>query len=440
MNTVGKAVVTILLGLAGIALPSLTSAVYFGTFLGLVAWWVYLRSLRLLLFSTLCVMMAIFSASHLLVLYLYQLPLAQKIVPPQDIYARLFGMTAVIQTNKAEPYSLGVHADVSWPVFTNPIVLLLLYYTLVALLHKWVHITEEQDTLVKCESPVENPENPPSFSKILFISGDTLELLTSTDEETYMPDERVHEPSVFLVSSSWDDLRVKEVGSLLGAPGAGYPNSYPPPLYEGVDISTSHGSEKVTERSEVEESWIRVSMNATETDPTPPGPSGLTVFGLFVMKHSYVSALIVMMVWSITYNSWLTFALLVWSCVIWMMRDRRRYAMMSAPFLALYGTMLLLLSFLSGLRLRREELYPGLPHAVLVDFDMAAYPAPCVHLGSKVFYTFSFWLLLRQQLKERREEQEFKESGESLDEVKTLPRMDSGLLYSICTVIPSRTA
>ncbi|KAJ8015813.1 hypothetical protein DPEC_G00000250 [Dallia pectoralis] len=88
MDTIGKVAVTILLGLAGIALPSLTSAVYFGTFLGLVSWWVYLRSLSLLLFSTLCVTMAIFSAGHLLVLYLYQLPLTQNIIPPEDIYAR----------------------------------------------------------------------------------------------------------------------------------------------------------------------------------------------------------------------------------------------------------------------------------------------------------------------------------------------------------------
>ncbi|XP_036842837.1 piezo-type mechanosensitive ion channel component 2 [Oncorhynchus mykiss] len=374
MNTAGKVVVTILLGLAGIALPSLTSAVYFGTFLGLVWWWVFLRSLSLLFFSTLCVMMAIFSAGHLLCLYLYQLPLAQQIVPPQDIYARLFGMTAFIRTNETEPYSLGLQADVSWPVFINPMVLLLLYYTMVALLHKWVYIPEEEDTLVKSESPVEIPEDPPSFSKILFISGDRLELLTSTDEETYMPDEEVQEGR--------------------------------------SEVSMSEGMSEVSMR----EGMSEVSMSEEEN-----GPSGLAVFGLFIMKHSYISALIIMMVWSITYNSWLTFALLVWSCVIWMMRDRRRYAMMSAPFLAVYGTLLLLLAFLSGLRLRRDELYPGLPHAMLVDFDMAIYPAPCIHLGGKVLYTFSFWLLFRQQQKEKQEEQDLKESDEYLEEVKVLP-------------------
>lgn len=72
----------------GITLPSLTSSVYFGAFLGLVWWWVFSRSIGLLLFSCLCVMMAIFSGGHLLALYLYQLPLTQQLVPPDDIYAR----------------------------------------------------------------------------------------------------------------------------------------------------------------------------------------------------------------------------------------------------------------------------------------------------------------------------------------------------------------
>ncbi|KAL7884440.1 hypothetical protein AOLI_G00072100 [Acnodon oligacanthus] len=111
MNTAGKVVVTILLGLAGIALPSLTSALYFGAFLSLVWCWVLGYSIDLLLFSTLCLMMTIFSGGHILILYLYQLPLFQQLVPPHDLYARLFGMTAFIHTNASEPYSLGLQAD-----------------------------------------------------------------------------------------------------------------------------------------------------------------------------------------------------------------------------------------------------------------------------------------------------------------------------------------
>lgn len=60
-----------------------------------------------------------------------------------SVCQRLFGMIGVIRTNSSERHSLGLHRDVCWPDFINPFVLLLLYYTLLALLHKWVHITDE---------------------------------------------------------------------------------------------------------------------------------------------------------------------------------------------------------------------------------------------------------------------------------------------------------
>ncbi|XP_041860580.1 piezo-type mechanosensitive ion channel component 2-like [Melanotaenia boesemani] len=177
MNTAGKVVVTLLLGLAGIIVPSLTSGVYFGVFLGLVWWWIFSRSISMLFFSSLSVMMAIFSGGHLLALYLYQLPLSQILVPPDDVYARVFGMTGVIRTSISHPHSLGLHPHVCWPDFINPLILLLLYYTLVALLHKWVHITEE-DTADgdKSETPLESPEAPPSFSRVIYITGDKQEV------------------------------------------------------------------------------------------------------------------------------------------------------------------------------------------------------------------------------------------------------------------------
>ncbi|XP_071331067.1 piezo-type mechanosensitive ion channel component 2 [Trachinotus anak] len=412
MNTAGKVVVTLMLGLAGITLPSLTSGVYLGVFLGLVWWWVFSCSISLLLFSSLCVMMAIFSGGHLLALYFYQLPLSQQLVPPEDVYARLFGMTGVIRTNTSDRHSLRLHPHVTWPDFINPLVLLLLYYTLVALLHKWVHIKEEVcDTVVgeEFESPVESSDVPPSFSRVIYISGDKQELLSSTDDDTYLP----VEPMILMPDSSWQDVHRDTLESLLG--GASYTNAYPPLQYDGKD-SMSHELEG---KKEMEAQSEEVPNSMTKSPP-PTHPSGLVIFGELVQKHSYVSALIIMMVWSITYNSWLTFVLLVWSCIIWMMRDRRRYAMISAPFLAIYGTVLVLVGFLSGLRLSRDELYSGLPPAVIVDFDLNSYhPAPCIHLGAKVFYCFSFWLMFRQQLKERQEEQSLKE--ESLDEVKVVP-------------------
>ncbi|XP_061604090.1 piezo-type mechanosensitive ion channel component 2 [Phyllopteryx taeniolatus] len=410
VDTAGKVVVTLLLGLAGITLPSLTSGVYFATFLGLAWWWAMGRSTGLLLFSSLCVMMTIFSGGHLLVLYVYQLPVSQQLVPPDDVYARLFGMTGVIRSNRSDPYALGLQPDVSWPDFINPFVLLLLYYTLVTLLRKWVHIADEENGDGE-ESPLYTPDAAPSFSRVVYISGDERDVNNSFSTRQKGSSCILFPKAIMLTrGSSRQGVSGEDRGSLLGR--AGYTDRLPLPQYEGKH-SPSRDSQAEMERTDPS------AASLTETPAPDSGPSGLVIFGGLVQKHSYVGGLIIMMVWSITYNNWLTFALLVWSCIIWMMRDRRRYAMMSAPFLAAYGTVLLVLGYVSGLRLSRGELYPGLPPAVIEDFDLNGYhPAPCIHLGSKVFYSFSFWLMFRQQLKERREEQRLK--ARSLDEVKVI--------------------
>ena len=61
--------------------------------------------------------------------------------------------------------------------------------------------------------------------------------------------------------------------------------------------------------------------------------------------------------------------------------------------------------------------------------DCNVYWMFCIHdtlFVLQVFYTFSFWLMFRQQLKERQEEQMLK--AESLDEVSVVPSN----LFSIC--------
>uniref|UniRef100_A0A8C9WR46 Piezo-type mechanosensitive ion channel component n=1 Tax=Scleropages formosus TaxID=113540 RepID=A0A8C9WR46_SCLFO len=348
LNTAGKVVITVLLGLAGIALPSLTSAVYFGTFLVLVWLWICCRPVGLLAFCSLCVMMAIFSAGHIVALYLYQLPFFQDVISPQNLYARLFGMTAFIQTNHSSPHILGLHPGVTWPVFINPLVLLLLYYTLVTLLKKWV------------------PE----------------EVYLNTGE-----------------SALSHTLRF---------------------AYSCCCITFF--SEPVESEESEEEESDHYTETSAESVPEPAKPSGLALFGQFIMKQSYISALIVMMVWSITYNSWLTFVLLVWSCVIWILRDRRRYAILSAPFLAIYSTALVLAAYLSGLQLHQDELFPGLPTSVLLDFDLHHSETPCIHLGAKVLYAFTFWVLQRQNLKEKQEKQ-FQQNEPPV--VKVLPSGNS---------------
>ncbi|KAG2458531.1 PIEZ2 protein, partial [Polypterus senegalus] len=131
-----------------IMLPSLTSAVYFFVFLGLCTWWSFCRTFDPLIFSCLCVLMAIFSAGHLIGLYLYQFQFFQELVPPRDYYARLFGVTPVIQTNCSTTWRMIVHPQLEWYHYINPIMLLVLYYTLATLIRLWLQEPIEQVLLV----------------------------------------------------------------------------------------------------------------------------------------------------------------------------------------------------------------------------------------------------------------------------------------------------
>nr|XP_014343966.1 PREDICTED: piezo-type mechanosensitive ion channel component 2 [Latimeria chalumnae] len=295
ITTAGKVVVTILLGLTGIMLPSLTSAVYFFVFLGLCTWWSWCRSFDPLIFSCLCVLMAIFSAGHLIGLYLYQLQFFQELIPPGDFYARLFGITPVIQTNCSSTWMIIVNPNTNWYHHVNPIMLLVLYYTLATLIRLWL------------QEPIE----------VVSVC------LKKKEEE------------------SEDD--------------------------EGEGGSENKKDAKV---------------------------HTVVIVFRFIMKQSYICALIAMMAWSITYHSWLTFVLLIWSCALWMVRDRRKYAMLSSPFMVFYGNLLLVLQYIWSFELHELPKLSGFLERRDVPFQ---------ELGSKILCEITFWLLLRQHLTEQKD-------------------------------------
>lgn len=60
--------------------------------------------------------------------------------------------------------------------------------------------------------------------------------------------------------------------------------------------------------------------------------------------------------WSITYHSWLSFALLLASCVIWMMPNSRQFCLRSSPILVAYAILLLIGQYVYSLNLDNVEL------------------------------------------------------------------------------------
>ncbi|XP_038573421.1 piezo-type mechanosensitive ion channel component 2 isoform X2 [Micropterus salmoides] len=385
ITTAGKVVVTILLGMTGIMLPSLTSAVYFFIFLFLCTWWSLCRTFNTLIFSCMCVLMAIFNAGHIIVLYLYQFQFFQEAIPPDDSYISVFGISPIVQSNCSYTWKLMVHPDRKWYHFVSPIMLLLLYYTLATLIRLWLQepveqLTDDKDgDMCEGEDLVGNKTNNSANRKRQLW----WESRQGTDEKNAVPTSN---------GTSFDFVTVENGPVCL--------DLYSTPQYK-MD-QPSDGTEKKDECVyEVclppEDSLLEGGVEKSEEGEDRMKKRGLSTMVKifhFIMKQSYICALIAMMVWSITYVSWLTFVFLIWSCMLWMVRDRRRYAMLSSPFMVAYGNLMIVLQYIWTFENMTE-----------VSGFFVKKNNPFHSLSSKVLCLLSFWLLLRQTLTERWEKQ-----------------------------------
>ncbi|XP_070320638.1 LOW QUALITY PROTEIN: piezo-type mechanosensitive ion channel component 2 [Odocoileus virginianus] len=391
ITTAGKVVVTILLGSSGMMLPSLTSSVYFFVFLGLCTWWSWCRTFDPLLFSCLCVLLAIFTAGHLIGLYLYQFQFFQEAVPPNDYYARLFGIKSVIQTDCSSTWKIIANPDLSWYHHANPIVLLVMYYTLATLIRIWLQEpvvqeerTKEEDRALACSPAPITAERRRSLWYATHYPTDERKLLSMTQDD-YKPSDGL------LVTVNGNPVDYHTIHpSLPLENGPAKADLYSTPQYRWEPAATSpeKKEEDDDEKEEFEAERSREEKRSVKVHAM------VSVFQ-FIMKQSYICALIAMMAWSITYHSWLTFVLLIWSCTLWMIRNRRKYAMISSPFMVVYGNLLLILQYIWSFELPEIKKVPG--------FLEKKEPG---ELASKILFTITFWLLLRQHLTEQKALQE----------------------------------
>ncbi|XP_012788950.2 piezo-type mechanosensitive ion channel component 2 isoform X3 [Sorex araneus] len=391
ITTAGKVVVTILLGSSGMMLPSLTSSVYFFVFLGLCTWWSWCRTFDPLLFSCLCVLLAIFTAGHLIGLYLYQFQFFQEAVPPNDYYARLFGIKSVIQIDCSSTWKIIANPDLSWYHHANPILLLVMYYTLATLIRIWLQEPlvleekpKEEDRALAC-SPIQiTADRRRSLWYATHYPTDERKLLSMTQDD-YKPSDGL------LVTVNGNPVDYHTIHpSLPIENGPAKADLYSTPQYrwEPSDDTAEKKEEEEDDKEEYEEERSLEEKRSVKVHAM------VSVFQ-FIMKQSYICALIAMMAWSITYHSWLTFVLLIWSCTLWMIRNRRKYAMISSPFMVVYGNLLLILQYIWSFELPEIKKVPG--------FLEKKEPG---ELASKILFTITFWLLLRQHLTEQKALQE----------------------------------
>ncbi|XP_070575876.1 piezo-type mechanosensitive ion channel component 2-like isoform X5 [Ptychodera flava] len=353
-----------LTALAGIILPSVTSSVYFVTFLVVVTWWCFYKNWGRKLVYVRIVMLT-YCGAHLVALYLYQFQFFQSTLHPKSLYARLFGLTAIVIYDCDTPYQLQLDTELDWPVYVNPVVLLIYYWYLALLTCQWIQnphmleVTHSRTKKRRRNNSGEKEQNPKL--KLLVDEsrrGKTTSYQSLDPVAGSRPDSPLEEPTTRSTS-------LLPSGSETASPGT--PGS-------------EHPIEEDLNRPRVRKAWMSVLF--------------------FIMKQSYTVSLIVMMAWSITYHSWLTFVLLLWACFIWMIPNSRAACLYSSPFLVFYAECLLIIGYVYGLNLTDDEL-PTEGSTNYRDIGLVKHQFPCVHLAVKILYTSVFWLTLRQYSRER---------------------------------------
>uniref|UniRef100_A0A674MJI0 Piezo type mechanosensitive ion channel component 1 (Er blood group) n=1 Tax=Takifugu rubripes TaxID=31033 RepID=A0A674MJI0_TAKRU len=330
-----------LLAHARITMPSAFTAIYFLLFICLCTWWAFHLPISHLGFNALCVMLSFFTSGHMVCLYLYQSVLAQALFPPPSLWARLFGLKDIIQPgNCSSPYDMTLNVSYEWPVYVSPGILFLLYITLAAVLKTESYGKANQVNLMRL------------FSLHQYVmplrclrSG---QVITGTLVVYWIIEEHLVVIVLLLTRRS------------------------------------RHHTQKFWRESLSEwDSLVMVSLFLTGGSCHPPRESPFSLLGRVIMQQSYVCALIAMMVWSIMYHSWLTFVLLLWACLIWILRTRRQAATLCSPFILLYGLALCCLQYIWAI-----ELQPELPTTLgtmrlnQLGLDRAKYP--CLRLGAMV--------------------------------------------------------
>uniref|UniRef100_UPI00358E235D piezo-type mechanosensitive ion channel component 2-like n=1 Tax=Myxine glutinosa TaxID=7769 RepID=UPI00358E235D len=406
LNRGGQVVAAACLGVAGVYVPSLISTLYFATYLVLGGWWACAQNFHRPALRFLNITFAIYSASHLLCLYLYQMWFFQSVLPPDHVAARLLGLVAIFRPDYTKPWQLILNCHSLWPHLVGLVILLLLYFTLATLIR---------------------------FS---LVQRDTLKngaiLRRDLSEEELMLEE-------FSAAARLRVIHAVTVDEIEG---------------EGPSSMTS---EKPAEMNVKEN--LQLGIKRLLPGRFDRLTAHMSTAARFVMQQSYICALVTMMAWSITEPSWLTFVFLVWACLIWMLRDRRYHGMRSAPYLVVYASLLCTLHYIWNFNLDEKELPPI--HGVISNCERGvrstgsagqsitpsteiggreSCPNRCIFvMGILVLYTLVFWVLLRQHVSECRvakRSQMLKDSG--LDPENTdSEQQDSEVVQLIGNVLMS---
>ncbi|NXU23598.1 PIEZ2 protein, partial [Thalassarche chlororhynchos] len=204
---------------------------------------------------------------------------------------RLFGVTSLTQTNCSSTWMIIKNQELHWYHHANPILLLVMYYTLATLIRLWLQepimpdeeksVSREDDKEIACSPIPMTAERRRSLWYASHYTTDERKLLSMTQDE-YKPSD------VLLVTVNGNPADYHTIHPTLPLEnGPAKADMYSTPQYKwepSDDMSEKEEEEEEEEEEEVaREEKENVKLHAL-----------VSVFQ-FIMKQSYICALIAMM-------------------------------------------------------------------------------------------------------------------------------------------------
>uniref|UniRef100_A0AC35FZA8 Piezo-type mechanosensitive ion channel component n=1 Tax=Panagrolaimus sp. PS1159 TaxID=55785 RepID=A0AC35FZA8_9BILA len=129
---------------------------------------------------------------------------------------------------------------------------------------------------------------------------------------------------------------------------------------------------------------------------------GLTAITFFFLHHSYVFQLIAMMTWALLYHSVFGLIFLFLACILWALRDSRKWCFRISPIMLAYVEILLIFQYIYSLDLIAGKELPVYSGLEIIGFQQAgSRSAAFLTLGVKSILSLPFFVILRLFLRER---------------------------------------
>ncbi|XP_062548757.1 piezo-type mechanosensitive ion channel component isoform X4 [Armigeres subalbatus] len=357
--------------LAAVLQPSVPSGIYFVIFLGSTTWWACYKELDRA-FGVVLRITLVFLIVHIIGFLGYQNPWPQQLLPANETIARIFALTPIMSSscdNLTDIRYVYFNSDLGSDYYLNPVVLMLCYYC--------ISITSSllmrpRNVASSSRSYRQQPSPAKTRSRVRKLG-----VPSSPSAMSDVPDERTP-----LMRGG--TRRVRDASTTDAQ------NSMP---NDSIAMQTI-GRKTISEEEDTT-SFFEQIMLATGNVAT------------FIYKNSYIFTNVIMMTWSIMFHSWLTFVLLIWANLIWIMPNQRKNMLNSSPFLVIYAELLLLAQYLYGMKLTDDEL-PSTVNITGINLAQIGFikyrDYPCSPLLFKSLFTTMFWISLRQMIQERQNE------------------------------------